>query len=79
MGEEEGTIQEASGVHLRFESQHPLISWNLVEGKTLHRSSSCTTKATLLNPAQEATYKDLLSVTEENKWTVGGYKVRFFY
>jgi hypothetical protein len=59
------------------ETQHPLISWNLVEWEDApplvilyfrgERYSS---------PSQDATYKDLFSVTEEKKdsgWTVTKY------
>jgi len=59
------------------ESQHPLISWNLVEWEDappliiLHYKGQRYS-----SPAQEATYKDLFSVTEENKdgrWVVTKY------
>ena len=59
------------------ESQHPLISWNLVEWEDappliiLHYKGQRYS-----SPAQEATYKDLFSVTEENKdgrWMVTKY------
>jgi predicted SnoaL-like aldol condensation-catalyzing enzyme len=59
------------------ESQHPLISWNLVEWEDaaplviLHYKGERYS-----SPSQEATYKDLFSVTEENKdglWVVTKY------
>ena len=59
------------------ESQHPLISWNLVEWEDaaplviLHYKGERYS-----SPSQEATYKDLFSVTEENKdgqWIVTKY------
>jgi hypothetical protein len=59
------------------ESQHPLISWNLVEWEDappliiLHYKGE-----RYASPSQEATYKDLFSVTMENKdsgWTVTKY------
>ncbi len=59
------------------ESQHPLISWNLVEWEDsaplviLHYKGQRYS-----SPAQESTYKDLFSVTEENKdgqWVVTKY------
>jgi hypothetical protein len=59
------------------ETQHPLISWNLVEWED-------TPPLVILyfrgerysSPSQDATYKDLFSVTEEKKdsgWTVTKY------
>jgi predicted SnoaL-like aldol condensation-catalyzing enzyme len=59
------------------ESQHPLISWSLVEWEDaaplviLHYKGE-----RYASPSQEATYKDLFSVTEENKdglWVVTKY------
>jgi hypothetical protein len=60
------------------EIQHPLISWNLVEWEDapplviLHYKGERYS-----SPAQESTYKDLFSVTEEKKdeggWTVTKY------
>lgn len=59
------------------ETQHPLISWNLVEWEEsppliiLHYKGERYS-----SPSQEATYKDLFSVTEENKdgqWVVTKY------
>ena len=59
------------------ETQHPLISWSLVEWEDaaplviLHYKGQRYS-----SPAQEATYKDLFSVTEENKdgrWVVTKY------
>src|SRR5260221_240090 len=59
------------------EAQHPLISWNLVEWEDappliiLHYKGERYS-----SPSQEATYKDLFSVTEENKdgqWVVTKY------
>ena len=59
------------------EAQHPLISWNLVEWEDtppliiLHYKGQRYSSA-----AQDATYKDLFSVTEEKKgpgWTVTKY------
>jgi len=59
------------------EAQHPLISWNLVEWEDapplviLHYKGKRYS-----SPAQDATYKDLFSVTEEKKddgWTVTKY------
>lgn len=59
------------------EAQHPLISWNLIEWEDapplliLHYKGERYT-----NPNQEATYKDIFSVTLENKdgaWTVTKY------
>lgn len=56
------------------EAQHPLISWNLIEWEDappliiLHYKGERYT-----NTSQEATYKDLFSVTLENK--DGGWEV----
>jgi hypothetical protein len=59
------------------ESQHPLISWNLIEWEDappliiLHYKGERYS-----SPSQDATYKDLFSVTEENKdgqWVVTKY------
>jgi len=59
------------------ETQHPLISWNLVEWEDappliiLHYKGQRYS-----SPAQEATYKDLFSVIAENKegrWVVTKY------
>jgi hypothetical protein len=60
------------------ETQHPLISWNLVEWEDaaplviLHYKGERYS-----NPNQDSTYKDLFSVTEEKKdeggWTVTKY------
>lgn len=59
------------------ETQHPLISWNLVEWEDappliiLHYKGQRYS-----NPAQDSTYKDLFSVTEEKKdsgWVVTKY------
>ena len=59
------------------ETQHPLISWNLIEWEDappliiLHYKGQRYS-----SPAQDATYKDLFSVTEEKKdegWTVTKY------
>jgi len=59
------------------ETQHPLISWNLVEWEDappliiLHYKGERYS-----SPSQEATYKDLFSVTLENKdgtWDVTKY------
>jgi len=59
------------------ETQHPLISWKLVEWEDapplviLHYKGQRYT-----TPSQDATYKDLFSVTEEQKdsgWTVTKY------
>lgn len=59
------------------ETQHPLIAWNLIEWEDapplliLHYKGERYT-----NPSQEATYKDIFSVTLENKdgaWEVTKY------
>ncbi len=59
------------------EAQHPLISWNLIEWEDrpplviLHYKGQRYS-----SPAQDATYKDLFSVTEEKKdsgWTFTKY------
>jgi len=59
------------------EAQHPLISWNLVEWEDapplviLHYKGQRYS-----DPSQDSTYKDLFSVTEEQKgsgWTVTKY------
>ena len=59
------------------ESQHPLISWNLIEWEDappliiLHYKGERYS-----SPSQDATYRDLFSVTEENKdgqWVVTKY------
>lgn len=59
------------------ETQHPLISWNLVEWEDapplviLHYKGQRYS-----NPSQDSTYKDLFSVTEEKKdegWQVTKY------
>jgi hypothetical protein len=59
------------------ESQHPLISWNLVQWEDapplviLHYKGQRYS-----SPSHDATYKDLFSVTEEKKedgWTVTKY------
>ena len=61
----------------RSEAQRPLISWNLVEWEDapplviLHYKGQRYS-----SPSQDATYKDLFSVTEEKKdsgWTVTKY------
>lgn len=50
------------------ESQHPLISWNLVEWEDAPPLIILYYKGQRYSsPSQEATYKDLFSVTLENK------------
>jgi hypothetical protein len=57
--------------------QHPLISWNLVEWEDAPPLVILHYKGQRYStPAQDATYKDLFSVTEEKKddgWTVTKY------
>jgi predicted SnoaL-like aldol condensation-catalyzing enzyme len=59
------------------EAQHPLISWNLVEWEDAPPLVILHYKGQRYStPAQDATYKDLFSVTEEKKdsgWTVTKY------
>jgi hypothetical protein len=60
------------------EGQHPLISWNLVEWEDAPPLVILHYKGERYStPAQDATYKDLFSVTEENKdeggWVVTKY------
>jgi len=59
------------------ETQHPLISWNLVEWEDAPPLIILHYKGQRYStPSQEATYKDLFSVTEENKdgqWVVTKY------
>ena len=63
------------------ETQHPLISWNLVEWEDapplviLHYKGKRYS-----NPSQDATYKDLLSVTLEHRdgqWAVTKYDAMY--
>lgn len=59
------------------EAQHPLISWNLVEWEEVRPLIILHYKGQRYsNPSQDATYKDLFSVTLENKdsgWAVTKY------
>ena len=59
------------------EAQHPLISWNLVEWEDAPPLVILHYKGQRYStPAQNATYKDLFSVTEEKKdsgWVVTKY------
>jgi predicted SnoaL-like aldol condensation-catalyzing enzyme len=59
------------------ETQHPLISWNLVEWEDAPPLIILHYKGKRYStPAQDATYKDLFSVTEEKKdegWVVTKY------
>jgi predicted SnoaL-like aldol condensation-catalyzing enzyme len=59
------------------ESQHPLISWNLVEWEDAPPLVILHYKGQRYStPAQDSTYKDLFSVTEEKKdvgWVVTKY------
>ena len=59
------------------EAQHPLISWNLVEWEDAPPLVILYYKGQRYStPSQDATYKDLFSVTEEKKdegWTVTKY------
>ena len=59
------------------ETQHPLISWNLVEWEDAPPLVILHYKGQRYStPAQDSTYKDLFSVTEEKKddtWTVTKY------
>lgn len=59
------------------ETQHPLISWNLVEWEDAPPLVILHFKGERYStPAQDSTYKDLFSVTEEKKdgsWTVTKY------
>jgi len=59
------------------EAQHPLISWNLVEWEDAPPLVILHYKGERYStPAQDATYKDLFSVTEEKKdtgWAVTKY------
>lgn len=59
------------------ESQHPLIQWNLLEWEDAPPLVLLHYKAERYStPAQDATYKDLLSVTVEKKdagWVVTKY------
>ncbi len=59
------------------EAQHPLISWNLVEWEDAPPLVILYYKGQRYStPAQDSTYKDLFSVTEEKKddgWTVTKY------
>ena len=59
------------------EAQHPLIGWNLVEWEDVPPLVILHYKGQRYStPAQDATYKDLLSVTEEKKeggWAVTKY------
>jgi len=59
------------------EAQHPLISWNLVEWEDAPPLVILHYKGERYStPAQDATYKDLFSVTEEKKdigWVVTKY------
>ncbi len=59
------------------EAQHPLISWNLVEWEDAPPLVILHFKGERYStPAQDATYKDLFSVTEEKKdegWSVTKY------
>jgi hypothetical protein len=59
------------------EAQHPLISWNLVEWEDAPPLIILHYKGRRYStPSQDATYKDLLSVTEEKKepgWVVTKY------
>jgi predicted SnoaL-like aldol condensation-catalyzing enzyme len=59
------------------ESQHPLISWNLVEWEDDPPLVILHFKGERYNsPTQDTTYKDLFSVTEEKKdsgWVVTKY------
>ncbi len=59
------------------ETQHPLIAWNLVEWEDAPPLVILHFKGERYStPAQDATYKDLFSVTEEKKdegWAVTKY------
>jgi len=59
------------------EAQHPLISWNLVEWENAPPLVILHYKGLRYStPSQDATYKDLFSVTEEKKdpgWVVTKY------
>jgi hypothetical protein len=60
------------------EAQHPLIAWNLVEWEDAPPLVILHFKGQRYSsPAQDSTYKDLFSVTEEKKedsgWTVTKY------
>ena len=59
------------------ETQHPLISWTLVEWEDAPPLVILHYKGQRYStPAQDSTYKDLFSVTEEKKddgWTVTKY------
>jgi hypothetical protein len=59
------------------ETQHPLIAWNLVEWEDAPPLVILHFKGERYStPAQDSTYKDLFSVTEEKKdegWTVTKY------
>jgi len=59
------------------EAQHPLISWNLVEWEDAPPLVILHYKGRRYStPSQDATYKDLFSVTEEKKdfdWVVTKY------
>jgi len=59
------------------EAQHPLISWNLVQWEDAPPLVILHYKGLRYStPTQDATYKDLLSVTEEKKdtgWVVTKY------
>lgn len=59
------------------EAQHPLIAWNLVEWEDAAPLVILHYKGERYStPAQDATYKDLFSVTEEKKddgWAVTKY------
>ena len=59
------------------ESQHPLISWNLIEWEDAPPLIILHYKGERYStPSQDATYKDLFSVTLENKdgtWSVTKY------
>ncbi len=59
------------------EAQHPLISWNLVQWEEAPPLVILHYKGLRYStPSQDATYKDLLSVTEEKKdtgWIVTKY------
>lgn len=59
------------------EAQHPLISWNLVDWEDAPPLVILHYKGQRYStPSQDATYKDLFSITEEKKdsgWTVTKY------
>jgi hypothetical protein len=59
------------------ETQHPLISWNIVEWEDAPPLVILHYKGERYStPAQNATYKDLFSITEERK-TAGGVVTKY--